>query len=186
MQGFGAQAPEKMPSLAARSAPVPSSTMLTVAPPGVIVTVSPRLAGFAHFTLSAAIGIGFPACVPSGRRTPKNPLREHVAEPKALMRRPVTVRPASDDFLSAPVTMRFRSCDQVRVVSCARRSAASPATCGVAIDVPEKKEYVLFGVVLSTRTPGAPTSTVRAPKLENPAMPSLWSVAATAITFGRK
>src|SRR3977135_4527155 len=103
-----------MPSLAARSFPVPSSRRLTVAPPGVNVTFSFLPAGLAHFTLIAAIGIGCPLCVPSGRRTPKNALaEEHVAEPKALMRLPVTVRPASEAFGSPPATMRFRIVDQL-------------------------------------------------------------------------
>ena len=82
--------------------------------------------------------------------------------------------------------IRLRSFHQLRVPFCAFSRAARPVTWGVAIDVPEKKEYVLFGVVLRMLTPGAPTETVRFPKFENEARASFLSVAATAMTFGRK
>src|SRR5436190_23881064 len=62
-------------------------------------------------------------------------------------------------------------------------SAASPATCGEAIEVPSKNAYVSFGTDEKTLTPGAFTSTLP-PKLENDAFLPNWSTAATAITCG--
>ena len=41
--------------------------------------------------------------------------------------------------------------------------AAAPDTCGVAIDVPLKNAYPLFGTVDKTATPGAPRCTEAAP-----------------------
>ena len=63
-------------------------------------------------------------------------------------------------------------------------SAATPATCGVAIEVPLKRVYVLKGVVLRMLRPGAPIVTVRAPKSEKKASCSKRLVAATEMTFG--
>src|SRR5512133_1921840 len=56
------------------------------------------------------------------------------------------------------------------------RTAAEPARCGVAIDVPWKNAHLLPGIELRTFTPGATTSgltrksTSVGPWLENPAM----------------
>ena len=66
---------------------------------------------------------------------------------------------SSRAFMSA--TLRFGNADQT--------SAAAPATCGVAIDVPELQPYVLPGCVLHTLSPGAARSTLVAPQLVNEA-----------------
>src|SRR3954453_17009909 len=62
-------------------------------------------------------------------------------------------------------------------------SAATPATCGVAIDVPDSDVYDVFdeSYVESTFTPGAAISTSLL-ALENEARASLESVAATETT----
>ena len=74
---------------------------------------------------------------------------------------------------------------QSRDGSAALSRAATPLTCGVAIDVPLKVLYVLFGVVLRISRPGAPTCTVCLPKLEKPARASVRVVAATEMMLGR-
>ena len=57
---------------------------------------------------------------------------------------------------------------------------ASPATCGVAIDVPSIVAYWPFRYVLLTATPGAATNTA-GPRLEKPATSLPAFTAATAI-----
>src|SRR5437764_598981 len=72
----------------------------------------------------------------------------------ALRRRPVTVlKPRK--LLNSPLS---RSAERRRATVMsgrfAHRSAATPATCGEAIEVPLKDEYVLPGVVLRMFSPG--------------------------------
>jgi hypothetical protein len=62
--------------------------------------------------------------------------------------------------------------------------AAAPVTCGVAIEVPLYETYLSPGKVLRMLTPGAPRSTVLAPKLEKEARRSWSSVAATEMMLG--
>jgi hypothetical protein len=64
-----------------------------------------------------------------------------------------------------------------------RTRAATPATCGVAIEVPDLFEYVLSQSVLRMPTPGATTS-ICGPVFENDARRSSSSVAPTAKTLG--
>jgi hypothetical protein len=63
-------------------------------------------------------------------------------------------------------------------------SAAAPATCGVAIEVPLKVAKPPLRTVEKMAVPGAPMSTLVAPKLEKEDLLSRLSVAATANTFG--
>ena len=65
-----------------------------------------------------------------------------------------------------------------------RISAAAPATCGDAIDVPLSTSVALLLVMPADRmsTPGAKMS-LHAPKFENAASSSNWSEAATVIAF---
>ena len=68
----------------------------------------------------------------------------------------------------------------VRVRCCPSSTAAAPATCGVAIDVPDRV-LVAVGLVYQSETicePGAKVST-QVPKLEYDARASVRSVAAT-------
>jgi len=74
-----------------------------------------------------------------------------------------------------PATLAPGSSDQMR--------AATPGVCGVAIEVPLKYEYPPPRTVLRVRTPGAARSTELEPKLEKPARPSFWSLAATHTMF---
>jgi hypothetical protein len=64
-------------------------------------------------------------------------------------------------------------------------SAAAPATCGEAMDVPDSKMYSpsCCGYVDPMFSPGAPRSTETAPKFEKPARVSLLVVAATQTTL---
>ena len=62
--------------------------------------------------------------------------------------------------------------------------AQAPATCGVAIEVPDSSWYWAPGWHDKMSTPGAARSTVVTPKLEKSASTSFWSVAATAMMFG--
>jgi hypothetical protein len=57
----------------------------------------------------------------------------------------------------------LRIARQSRVWSCAFSSAARPATCGAAIDVPLNVAYEPWRYVLSTDWPGAPMCTLRNP-----------------------
>ena len=65
----------------------------------------------------------------------------------------------------------------------ATASAARPATCGVAIEVPESSSQPPSILTDFTLTPGAMKST-SGPRLENSATPSLASEAATAMASG--
>src|SRR5580693_304449 len=86
---------------------------------------------------------------------------------------------------SPPAKRRFLIDRQSRVGSWALRRAATPVTCGVAMEVPLSREYVSFGVVLRISTPGAAKWTVCLPTFEKAARESVRSVAATASTLGR-
>ncbi len=66
----------------------------------------------------------------------------------------------------------------------AQTRAALPETWGVAIEVPLKKLYVFFGVVLRMYSPGAVTLTVASPQFENDALIPPPPEAATEIRFG--
>jgi hypothetical protein len=61
--------------------------------------------------------------------------------------------------------------------------AATPATCGLAIEVPLNDAYVSFQTVDRMSTPGA-TTLICGPKFENGARASVGAVAPTAITPG--
>ena len=58
------------------------------------------------------------------------------------------------------MTIALLTCPGVQSWCSDFRSAATPATCGVAIDVPLRTEYVLPGVVDRTSTPGAASATL--------------------------
>src|SRR5262245_51098860 len=81
------------------------------------------------------------------------------SEPAALSRPPDTTCPANCGKRSAPSS---RACLISATVAPGLRSASSaatPDTCGAAIEVPLNELYVLSGVVLRTSTPGAARST---------------------------
>src|SRR2546426_4252120 len=111
---------------------------------------------------------------------------------KAFSLPPVEHLPASAGLGSTDVRMRFLTSRFVSAGNLPMMSAATPATCGVAIEVPESSAYPLgsqseqapLGTVESVLTPGAPRSTVVGPKFEKDARLSLWSVAATAMMYG--
>ena len=65
---------------------------------------------------------------------------EQVSAPYAFSRFPVIVVPAIAPVLSPPAKMRLRIARQSRPGSWAFNNAATPATWGVAIDVPLKTE----------------------------------------------
>src|SRR5262245_17700612 len=95
----------------------------------------------------------------TGLRREKTAEFEQVIEPSAFSRLPVIVAPRFG-LTSPPARIRFLIARQSRDGSCALSSAATPVTCGVAIDVPMNVEYVSFGVVLRISLPGAPRCTV--------------------------
>src|SRR5262245_2014789 len=98
-------------------------------------------------------------------------------------RPPVTVLPASE-LIWSTLFMRFAFRLAVLNEHLESTSAAAPETCGVAIDVPLKMEKPPLGTVERMAVPGAPRSTVVAPKLEKEDFASRLSVAATDNTFG--
>src|SRR5215210_3422449 len=69
------------------------------------------------------------------------------------------VATASPGTASALSRTAFRSSAAFSAGRSARTSAAAPATCGAAIDVPCRNPYVSPAVVLAMDVPGAPTST---------------------------
>src|SRR6185503_10442982 len=75
--------------------------------------------------------------------------------------------------------IRFLICEAVRDGFCALSRPTRPVTCGVAIDVPLSRPYWLLGSELRMFSPGAPMSTVVAPKLLKNARWSKWLVART-------
>src|ERR1051325_3849613 len=81
----------------------------------------------------------------------------------ALRRPPVMVRPARLGIGSTLLRIASLSWAVVRLGEWARTSAATPDTCGVAMDVPLKYEYEEPGTVERTLTPGAPRWTVVGP-----------------------
>ena len=92
---------------------------------------------------------------------------------------------AKADFAS---TVRRRSAFSPSALAPGKRlfaSAATPDTCGVAIDVPSNQSYSPPGSVEYTFVPGAARSTLLAPTFENEARWSVCVLAATATTFGR-
>src|SRR5690242_13783991 len=102
-----------------------------------------------------------------------------------LRRRPVRVLSTKLGRTSPSSNKKFFTCCTVRFGFCAHNNAAPPATCGVAIEVPLKNWYALLGIVLYTFSPGAPRSTLVAPKCENEdRVVSVWSIEATAMIFG--
>src|SRR5262245_24412291 len=98
-------------------------------------------------------------------------------------RPPVTVLPASE-AIGLTLFMRFAFRAAVFRLHLESTSAAAPATCGVAIEVPLKLAKPPLRTVETMAVPGAPRSTLVAPKLEKEDLLSLLSVAATANTFG--
>jgi len=99
------------------------------------------------------------------------------------LRRPPV--PTGSEAGSTPASILHFTSFTVSVGSLAMRSVAAPVTWGVAMEVPSKTLYVLFGVVERIPTPGAERSTVTKPKFEKEASASLWSVAATDMILGR-
>src|SRR5262245_7841974 len=98
-------------------------------------------------------------------------------------RPPVTVLPASE-LIWSTLFMRFAFRLAVLNVHLESTRAAAPETCGVAIEVPLKMEKPPLRTVERMAVPGAPRSTVVAPKLEKEDFASRLSVAATDTTFG--
>ena len=92
--------------------------------------------------------------------------------------------PASEGSLSTPCISAWRTCATFKPGSRARTSAATPATCGVAIEVPLRLRQPP-GTVLQIVTPGAARSTKRVPKFENVASWSARSLAATQTMLAR-
>ena len=127
-----------MPSSAAWSPALPSSARVIVDPPGLTVTVTGP-SGFAQSMLSAASGIGMLGVAETnewvGSRRDVTIEFEHVSAPCAFRRLPVIVF-ASAGIVSPPARIRFLMARQSREGSCALSSAATPLTCGAAIDVP--------------------------------------------------
>ena len=81
--------------------------------------------------------------------------------------------------------MSSLSCSAVSgAVAASSTSAAAPATCGAAIEVPCSQSWVEPGTVDMIHSPGANTSTLWSPKLEKLAASSLWVEAPTHSTFG--
>ena len=84
---------------------------------------------------------------------------------------------------STAASRRLRMPLAVSVGNSCQSTPTTPEVCGVAIDVPDSSAYWPPGIVESTFTPGAATST-SAFAFENVARASLWSVAATETTSG--
>ena len=76
-----------------------------------------------------------------------------------------------------------RSCTAVAVGALAASSAATPLTCGAAIDVPLAQEKLPFSPVDSTFAPGAKRSTAVALTFEKSAGSSAFVLAPTQTTF---
>src|SRR5205823_8834128 len=70
---------------------------------------------------------------------------------------------------SPPARIRFFIARQSRAGFADFKRAAAPATCGAAIDVPDRLAYRFPGNVLRMLSPGAAMWTVCRPKLENSA-----------------
>src|SRR5262245_34010885 len=98
-------------------------------------------------------------------------------------RPPVTVLPAID-VTGSTLFMRFAFRLAVLREHLDSTKAAAPETCGVAIEVPLKMEKPPLRTVERMAVPGAPRSTVVAPKFEKEDFASRLSVDATASTFG--
>src|SRR5881394_2988852 len=111
-------------------------------PPGLTVTATLPLPA-AHLMFSAEIVSGPPTVVVAtlaiGFSRGNTVAVEQLSDPNAFSRLPVIV---SDMLLtvSPPARIRFRIARQSRVGSWALSNAATPATCGVAIDVPLNDE----------------------------------------------
>ena len=90
-----------------------------------------------------------------------------------------------DATLSPLARIRFLIPLQSKPGSFASNSAATPVTCGVAIEVPLKEAYEFPGIVLNISLPGAPIWTVRLPKLENVERSSVRVVDPTQMTLGK-
>ncbi|URN06943.1 hypothetical protein LUW74_28905 [Actinomadura madurae] len=139
---------------------------------------------------TAASATGSPVAasvtVPDSVPSPALPARirdsaSSLPSPKALLSSEVP------PHCSSRVSMEVRS-SRVRVASRSRAysgsadhsSATAPATCGVAIDVPDITPYALPGIADRTSTPGAETLGLSrpswpGPRLENDAIALSWS-----------
>src|SRR5207248_9709976 len=110
-------------------------------PPGSTTTATFPF-GLAQLMLRAARSTGVPTALvmlaPTGRSRENTGALEQPRAPRALSRFCVTVL-ASAGIVSPPARIRFFIARQSRDGSCAFRRAATPVTCGVAIDVPLKK-----------------------------------------------
>src|SRR5207237_6064884 len=97
--------------------------------------------GLAQLMCRAARSMGVPTAPvtlePTGRTRESTVALEQLKAPRALSRFCVTVL-ASAGIVSPPARIRFLIARQSRDGSCAFRRAATPVTCGVAIDVPLK------------------------------------------------
>src|SRR5262249_29569842 len=98
-------------------------------------------------------------------------------------RPPLTVLPQGE-LIGSTLVMRFAFKLAVLNEHLESTSAAAPETCGVVIEVPLKTAKPALGTVERMLVPGAPRSTVVAPKLEKDDFASRLSVAATDNTFG--
>src|SRR5947207_1418281 len=131
-----------MPSPATRSPPLPSSVRDSVVFSGVIVTDTAP-AGLAQLMFSASTACFIAPVLAIGESMPNTFWPEHVSEPFAVTRRPDTVLPLSELIGSPPAMIRLRMAHHFNVPSDECSSAASPATCGDAIDVPDRLAYAL-------------------------------------------
>ena len=115
---------------------------MTVWPPGLTVTVTSPL-GTAQRMFSTESSIGRPTTAVtdarSGRSRDVTVLFAHASEPRAFNRfRVMRSSSSGNRSPSVPARIRFLMALQSRVGSCALSSAATPVTCGVAIEVPVK------------------------------------------------
>src|SRR5262245_37447207 len=135
----GVQAPAYVPSPASWSGQAPSSRSVTVWPSLTGTTTSPF--GWSQLIWSAERVNGSPTnariVLLAGSSRDNTTAFVHSSEPRAFSRRPVIVTGAT---LSPPDRIRFLIARQSRDGTWALSSAATPVTCGVAIDVPENTE----------------------------------------------
>ncbi|OGK86721.1 MAG: hypothetical protein A2X52_08825 [Candidatus Rokubacteria bacterium GWC2_70_16] len=109
------------------------------APPGLTVTETLPF-GSAQLMCRAARSMGVPTeplmVVATGSRRERTVELEQVRAPRALSRFWVMVVVASAAMASPPARIRFLMARQSRSGSWALSSAATPVTCGVAMEVP--------------------------------------------------
>src|SRR6266508_588788 len=112
-----------------------------------------------HVVAGAGVGVGVTTGVAAVARS------ERSAASESIRPLPVFVSMPGGPTSFAVLTMAVRSWVTVALGTLDTRSAARPATCGVAIDVPEKSAYPgsvlgsVVGYVDRMATPGALTAT---------------------------